>query len=66
MNRVETIKKIFRLCEKERFDEAFRMASDYNSTHNDEIFMEEDWQTIEGTEYYIVSVEDEMYKVVCE
>lgn len=66
MKRNQTINKIFRLCEKENFYEAFQIANDYNSTHSDEIFMEEDWQTIDGTEYYIVAVDDEMYKVVCE
>lgn len=52
----EMIKKVIELIEADNCKEAFEFA------YNNDIMVCEDWEEVDGKEYYIVTVEDEMLK----
>ena len=55
MERQQALALIWSALTQGRIKEAFDIASDYNSTHSDEIFMEEDtdWIALEDDVYYL-------------
>ena len=50
------IERCIKLVQEEKFEDAF----DYANAHD--VFMEEDWEEINGVEYYTVAVEDELFR----
>ncbi len=49
-------KRCIELVQAEKFDEAFRYGYDHGIT------LTEDWEEIDGVAYYVVSVEDEVFR----
>ena len=49
-------KKCIELVQAEKFDEAFRYGYENGVT------LTEDWEEIDGIEYYTVAVEDEIFR----
>ena len=58
MAKVEAIKKAWEMVVAESFDEAFEFG------YENGIELTEDWVEEDGTEYYVVTVEDLVYKTV--
>lgn len=58
MAKVEAIKKAWEMVVAEKFDEAFEFG------YENGIELTEDWVEEDGTEYYVVTVEDLVYKTV--
>ena len=54
--REEIIKKIIELVNEDKMNEAFEFA------YENDIEVTEDWYEIDGTEYYEVTVEDELLR----
>ena len=54
MAKPEDIRKVINLCIEDKMTEAFSYAYEHD------VFMCEDWQTISGSEYYVVAIEDDV------
>lgn len=55
MERQQTLALIWTALSQGKYRDAFDIADDYNTTHDDEIFMEEDdeWIAVEDDVYYL-------------
>ena len=52
----EMIKKVIELIDADKMNEAFELA------YTNGIEMSEDWEEVDGKEYYVVTVEDELLR----
>lgn len=53
-------KKCIELVQSERFKEAFEYG------YENDVVLTEDWEEIDGVEYYTVTVEDEVFRFAME
>ena len=60
MTKAEAIARAWKMVEEEQFNEAFAFG------YENGIELTDDWEEENGTEYYIVTVEDLVYRTIAE